>query len=44
MKEVNIKAITTEGRNINTLDIDRIDTIDILKKMNDEDKNCRLCG
>lgn len=38
MKEVNIKAITTEGRNINTLDIDRIDTIDILKKMNDEDK------
>jgi len=35
---VDIKKITTEGRNVNTLDIDKLDTIDILKKMNDEDK------
>lgn len=38
MSEVNIKKITTEGRNQNTLDIDKISTLDILKKMNDEDK------
>ncbi len=35
---VDIKKITTEGRNQNTLDIDRLATIDILRKMNDEDK------
>lgn len=38
MKEINIKAITTEGRNLNTLEIDQLDTIGILKKMNEEDK------
>lgn len=36
--EVNIKKITTEGRNQNTLDIDKISTLEILKKMNNEDK------
>lgn len=38
MADVNVKKITTEGRNQNTLDIDRIPTIEILKKMNEEDK------
>lgn len=35
---VNIKKITTEGRNQNTLDIDRVATKEILVKLNDEDK------
>ena len=35
---VNIKKITTEGRNPNTLDIDRVSTIEIVKKINNEDK------
>lgn len=35
---VNIKKITTEGRNLNTLDIDRVSTIEIVKKINNEDK------
>lgn len=35
---VNIKKITTEGRNQNTLDIDRVSTIEIVKKINNEDK------
>lgn len=35
---VNIKKITTEGRNQNTLDIDRVSTIEMVKKINNEDK------
>ncbi len=35
---VNIKKITTEGRNQNTLDIDRVSTKEILVKLNNEDK------
>lgn len=35
---VNIKKITTEGRNQNTLDIDRVSTKEILIKLNNEDK------
>ena len=35
---VNIKKITTENRNPNTLDIDRVSTIEIVKKINNEDK------
>ncbi len=35
---VNIKKITTETRNPNTLDIDRVSTIEIVKKINNEDK------
>lgn len=38
MSEVNVKKITTEGRNQNTLDIDKLDTVGILKEINDEDK------
>lgn len=32
MSEINIKQITTESRNQNTMDIDRLSTIEILKK------------
>ena len=35
---VNIRKITTETRNPNTLDIDRVSTIEIVKKINNEDK------
>lgn len=35
---VNIKKITTETRNPNTLDIDRVSTVEIVKKINNEDK------
>lgn len=35
---VNIKKITTEGRNPNTLDIDRVSTKEIVIKLNNEDK------
>lgn len=35
---VNIKKITTEGRNPNTLDIDRVPTKEIVVKLNNEDK------
>jgi len=35
---VDLKKITTEGRNKNSLDIDQLDTIGILKKINEEDK------
>ncbi len=35
---INIKKITTEGRNPNTLDIDKVSTKEILIKLNNEDK------
>ena len=35
---INIKKITTEGRNTNTLDIDRVSTKEIIIKLNNEDK------
>lgn len=35
---VNLKNISTEKRNPNTMDIDRVSTIEILKKINNEDK------
>lgn len=35
---VDLKKISTESRNPNTLDIDVVPTIDILKKINNEDK------
>ena len=42
MSEINIKQITTESRNQNTMDIDRLSTIEILKKINTEDKKVPL--
>ena len=35
---VNLKSISTERRNPNTMDIDRVSTIEILRKINNEDK------
>lgn len=35
---VNLKKITTESRNQNTMDIDSVPTIEIVKKINNEDK------
>lgn len=35
---MNLDRLTTEGRNPDTMDIDTLDTIDILRKINDEDK------
>ena len=35
---VDLKKISTETRNPNTLDIDRVSTLEILKKINNEDK------
>ena len=35
---VDLKKISTESRNQNTLDIDVVPTIEILKKINNEDK------
>lgn len=39
---VELKKISTETRNPNTLNIDQLSTIDILKKINDEDKTVPL--
>lgn len=36
--QLNLKKITTESRNQNTMDIDTLSTVDILKKINEEDK------
>lgn len=36
--KVNLKKITTEKRNPNTMDIDQVSTFEILKKINNEDK------
>jgi N-acetylmuramic acid 6-phosphate etherase len=41
--QVNLKKITTESRNLNTMNIDTLSTIEILKKLNEEDKNVPLC-
>lgn len=38
MSEINIKQITTESRNQNTMDIDKVSTMEILQKINAEDK------
>lgn len=39
---VNIKKISTEARNQNTIDIDVLPTIEMLKKINDEDKTVAI--
>lgn len=40
--EVDLKKISTESRNQNTLDIDIVPTFDILKKINNEDKTIAI--
>lgn len=43
MDKVDLKKITTEARNKDTLDIDKISTIEVLQKINNEDKKVPLC-
>lgn len=39
---VNLKKISTESRNPNTMDIDRVSTLEVLQKINNEDKTVPL--
>ena len=38
MKKIDLAKLTTESRNQNTLDIDKVSTLEMVKKINDEDK------
>lgn len=38
MKKINLEKLTTECRNKNTMDIDNISTLEMVKKINNEDK------
>lgn len=38
MNKINLEKLTTESRNPNTLDIDKVSTLEMVKKINDEDK------
>lgn len=40
--EINLSELVTENRNINTMDIDKISTVEVLEKINNEDKNVPL--
>lgn len=40
--KINLNGLTTENRNINTMDIDKVSTIEMLEKINNEDKNVPL--
>ncbi|MDZ4975824.1 N-acetylmuramic acid 6-phosphate etherase, partial [Clostridium perfringens] len=35
---MDLENLTTESRNPNTIDIDKVSTLEMLKKINDEDK------
>ncbi|MGL6022995.1 MAG: hypothetical protein ACRC0F_00045, partial [Cetobacterium sp.] len=38
MDKLNLKSLTTESRNLNTLNIDTVSTAEMVKIINDEDK------
>uniref|UniRef100_UPI00387DD473 N-acetylmuramic acid 6-phosphate etherase n=1 Tax=Candidatus Cetobacterium colombiensis TaxID=3073100 RepID=UPI00387DD473 len=40
--KLNLKSLTTETRNENTMDIDQVSTMEMVKKINDEDKKVAL--
>lgn len=42
MDKLNLKSLTTETRNENTMDIDQVSTMEMIKKINDEDKKVAL--
>ena len=42
MKKIDLEKLTTESRNQNTLDIDKVSTLEMVKKINDEDKKVAL--
>ncbi len=43
MDKLNLGKLTTESRNQDTLDIDKISTIEMVKKINNEDKGSTSC-
>ena len=42
MDKLNLGKLTTESRNQNTLDIDKVSTIEMLTKINEEDKKVAI--
>ncbi|MDV4150695.1 N-acetylmuramic acid 6-phosphate etherase [Clostridium sp. AL.422] len=42
MKKIDLEKLTTESRNQNTLDIDQVSTLEMVKKINNEDKKVAL--
>ena len=42
MDKLNLDKLTTESRNQNTLDIDKVSTIEMLQKINEEDKKVAI--
>lgn len=42
MDRLNLGKLTTESRNQNTLDIDQVSTLEMVKKINDEDKKVAI--
>lgn len=42
MKEIDLEKLTTESRNENTIDIDKVSTLEMVKKINDEDKKVAI--
>lgn len=42
MKKIDLEKLTTESRNQNTLDIDKVSTLEMVKMINDEDKKVAL--
>lgn len=42
MKKIDLEKLTTESRNQNTLDIDKVSTLEMVKKINDEDKKVAI--
>lgn len=42
MEKINLEKLTTEKRNGNTLDIDKVSTLEMVKKINDEDKKVAI--
>lgn len=42
MEKIDLEKLTTESRNENTLDIDKVSTLEMVKKINDEDKKVAL--
>ncbi len=42
MDRLNLKDLTTESRNENTMDIDKVSTLEMVRKINDEDKKVAI--
>lgn len=42
MKKIDLEKLTTESRNQNTIDIDKVPTLEMVKKINNEDKKVAI--